>query len=111
MSEERRKFTYRYGSDIEDVLKKTMKNYNISSLNKLIDKLIFDATLYMPKEIKRLEKELSNSNVVLQKTQQNFVEVEQKYEELRELLIRGNEIEEKIKSHLNGKKDTNRRKS
>ncbi len=110
MKEERIKFTYRYNSDIEDILKREMKRYNISSLNKLIDRLVLDATVNMPKTIKGMEKELSNARVLLQKVQREFEEVEEKYKELKELLIRESEIKEKIKININGKEDTYSRK-
>ena len=53
--EDRKKFTYRYDDKTEKLLIEGLKKFNLSSLNKLIDKLIVDALVPVPSGSKRNE--------------------------------------------------------
>ncbi|MGA2406090.1 MAG: hypothetical protein ABSF81_04985 [Bacteroidales bacterium] len=55
---DRKKFTYRYNDETEKLLSSGLKKFNLSSLNKLIDKLIVDALVRFPEEQKAMRQEI-----------------------------------------------------
>lgn len=60
MESDRIKFTYRYSKETETLLTTALKRLGLTSLNKLIDKLILDALVELPKEQNRLKKEINS---------------------------------------------------
>ena len=58
--EDRKKFTYRYDEETEKLLSAGLLKFNLSSLNKLIDKLIVDALVRFPQEQKEMEQEIKD---------------------------------------------------
>jgi len=50
--EDRKKFTYRYDDETEKLLTAGLGKFNLSSLNKLIDKIIVDALVRFPQDQK-----------------------------------------------------------
>jgi predicted transcriptional regulator len=56
--ENRKKFTYRYDVETEKLLSAGLNKFNLSSLNKLIDKLIVDALVRFPQEQKTMKQEI-----------------------------------------------------
>jgi len=65
--EDRKKFTYRYDDETEKLLTAGLEKFNLSSLNKLIDKLIVDALARFPQE----QKELNHKITELQEALKN----------------------------------------
>jgi len=58
--EDRKKFTYRYDDETEKLLSAGLEKFNLSSLNKLIDKLIVDALVRFPEEQKTMKQEIKD---------------------------------------------------
>jgi predicted transcriptional regulator len=77
--EDRKKFTYRYDNETEKLLTAGLEKFNLSSLNKLIDKLIVDALVRFPQEQKTMKQEIKDLQDIFKKCQ-----VE------KELIISGN---------------------
>jgi len=65
--EDRKKFTYRYDDETEKLLSAGLLKFNLSSLNKLIDKLIVDALVRFPEEQKTMNQEIKNLQESLNK--------------------------------------------
>ena len=65
--EDRKKFTYRYDDETEKLLTKGLKKFNLSSLNKLIDKIIVDALVRFPQEQKTMNQEIKDLQESLNK--------------------------------------------
>ena len=78
--EDRKKFTYRYDDKTEKLLNKGLNKFNLSSLNKLIDKLILDALVRFP---------------------QDQIEMNHKISELQESLNKCEAKKEQTEIHLN----------
>ena len=58
--EDRKKFTYRYDDKTEKLLTEGLDKFNLSSLNKLIDKLIIDALVRFPHEQKEINQKITD---------------------------------------------------
>jgi septal ring factor EnvC (AmiA/AmiB activator) len=58
--EYRKKFTYRYDDETEKLLTEGLKKFNLSSLNKLIDKLIVDALVRFPQDQREMKQEIKD---------------------------------------------------
>jgi uncharacterized protein YukE len=58
--EDRKKFTYRYDDETEKLLSAGLNKFNLSSLNKLIDKFIVDALVRFPQEQKTIKQEITD---------------------------------------------------
>src|SRR5450759_174643 len=65
--EDRKKFTYSYAEETEKLLTAGLNKFNLSSLNKLIDKLIVDALVRFPQEQKEMEQEIKDLQESLNK--------------------------------------------
>ena len=65
--EDRKKFTYRYDEETEKLLTAGLNKFNLSSLNKLIDKLIVDALVRFTQEQKEMEQEIKDRQESLNK--------------------------------------------
>ena len=65
--EDRKKFTYRYDDETEKLLTEGLKKFNLSSLNKLIDKLITDALVRFPQDKKEMKQEITELQEGLKK--------------------------------------------
>lgn len=65
--EDRKKFTYRYDEETEKLLTAGLNKFNLSSLNKLIDKLIVDALVRFPEEQKTMNQEIKDLQESLNK--------------------------------------------
>ncbi len=65
--EDRKKFTYRYDDETEKLLSAGLLKFNLSSLNKLIDKLIVDALVRFPEEQKTMNQEIKELQESLNK--------------------------------------------
>jgi hypothetical protein len=78
--EDRKKFTYRYDDKTEKLLNEGLNKFNLSSLNKLIDKLILDALVRFP---------------------QDQIGMNHKISELQECLNKCEAKEEQTEIHLN----------
>jgi predicted transcriptional regulator len=67
--EDRKKFTYRYDDKTEKLLNEGLNKFNLSSLNKLIDKLIVDALVRFPQDQKEKNLEIKDLQECLKKCQ------------------------------------------
>ena len=65
--EDRKKFTYRYDDETEKLLTAGLKKFNLSSLNKLIDKLIADALSRFPQDQKEMKQKITKLQEGLKK--------------------------------------------
>jgi cell division septum initiation protein DivIVA len=65
--EDRKKFTYRYDDETEKLLTAGLNKFNLSSLNKLIDKLIIDALVRFPQDQKEMKQEITELQEGLKK--------------------------------------------
>ena len=65
--EDRKKFTYRYDDKTEKLLNEGLNRFNLSSLNKLIDKLIVDAMVRFPQDQKEMNLEIKDLQENLKK--------------------------------------------
>ncbi len=100
MENDRIKFTYRYTSDIDRLLKEALKKFGITSLNKLIDKLIFDALVNQPKEIKSLKTEIAKMNKDFSNLGESNRLQEKTLKDLKSLIKQEYEIKDKINKIL-----------
>jgi hypothetical protein len=67
--EGRKKFTYRYDDKTEKLLIEGLKEFKLSSMNKLIDKLIVDALYRFPQDQKEMKQEIKDLQVRFKKCQ------------------------------------------
>jgi hypothetical protein len=95
--EDRKKFTYRYNTDTEKLLNEALKKYNLSSLNKLIDKLIVDALVAFPDEQKTLKHQVKESQDKFNKCTIEKGQVENKLNQLKLAIKQDFENKEVIK--------------
>ncbi len=95
---ERRKFTYRYDEETEELLNKAMQNFGFSSMNKLIDKLIVDALVDLPKHISYNEKQITTLTNDLSNARKDKVSILKEFKTLKELIIQEQEVKKKIES-------------
>ncbi len=65
--EDRKKFTYRYDDKTEKLLNEGLNKFNLSSLNKLIDKLIVDALVRFPQDQKEMSQKITELQESLKK--------------------------------------------
>ena len=65
--EARKKFTYRYDDETEKLLTAGLVKFDLSSLNKLIAKLIVDALVRFPQEQKTMNQEIKDLQESLNK--------------------------------------------
>lgn len=96
METERKKFTFRYGGDIEAMLNKALENASSNSLNKLIENCIFEALEKHPKDIKRLNLELSKASEEIKALKQKNTEIYRNFAELQRLILEERAIKDKI---------------
>ena len=74
--EERKKFTYRYDDDTEKLLSAGLDKFNLSSLNKLIDKLIVDALVRFPEQQKAMKDEIQDLHEKFKKCKEEKEQIE-----------------------------------
>jgi len=86
--EDRRKFTYRYDDKTEKLLTEGLKKFNLSSLNKLIDKLIVDALVRFPQGQKEMEENIIELNESLDKCNKEKKQIEVQLNRLKDALKR-----------------------
>ena len=94
--EDRRKFTYRYDDETEKLLTEGLKKFNLSSLNKLIDKLIVDALVWFPQEQKTMKQEITDLQESFKKCLVEKEQTEIHLTRLKEALKRDIENKETI---------------
>ena len=94
--EDRKKFTYRYDDETEKLLTEGLKKFNLSSLNKLIDKLIVDALLRLPEQLEKTEKAAWDIHESLIKCEKEKTQIEIKLNKLKDALKRDIENKEII---------------
>jgi asparagine synthetase B (glutamine-hydrolysing) len=97
---ERLKFTYRYSSDIEELLNKAMQKRGLKSMNKLIDMLILEALVELPHEIREREKKLDSYSKSLQKTETERDKALSQLYELKSLITQEKNIKKRIENIL-----------
>jgi predicted transcriptional regulator len=95
--EDRKKFTYRYDDETEKLLTAGLKEFNLSSLNKLIDKLIADALVRFPQEQKIMKQEIKDLQESLKKCKDEKEQIEIHLNRLKAALKRDIENKEIIK--------------
>lgn len=95
--EDRRKFTYRYDDKTEKLLTEGLNKFNLSSLNKLIDKLIVDALVRFPQEQKTMNQEIKDLQESLNKCKVEKEQTEILLTRLKAALKRDIENKETIK--------------
>jgi hypothetical protein len=95
--EDRKKFTYRYDDETEKLLSAGLEKFNLSSLNKLIDKLIVDALVRFPEEQKTMKQEIKERQDVFKKCQGEKEQIEIHLTRLKAALKRDIENKETIK--------------
>ena len=95
--EDRKKFTYRYDDETEKLLTAGLGKFNLSSLNKLIDKLIVDALVRFPQDQKEMEQEIKDLQESLNKCQEEKEQTEIHLNRLKAALKRDIENKETIK--------------
>jgi hypothetical protein len=93
--EDRKKFTYRYDDETEKLLSAGLEKFNLSSLNKLIDKLIVDALVRFPQGQKEMEENIIELNESLDKCRAEKKQTEINLNRLKEALKRDIEKKEK----------------
>jgi septal ring factor EnvC (AmiA/AmiB activator) len=94
--EDRKKFTYRYDDETEKLLTEGLKKFNLSSLNKLIDKLIVDALVRFPEHLKEMNHEITELQEDLKKCQAEKEQTEIHLTRLKAALKRDIENRETI---------------
>lgn len=94
--EDRKKFTYRYDEETEKLLTAGLNKFNLSSLNKLIDKLIVDALVRFPQEQKEMEQEIKDLQESLNKCKMEKEQTEIHLTRLKAALKRDIENKETI---------------
>jgi len=95
--EDRKKFTYRYDDETEKLLTEGLKKFNLSSLNKLIDKLIVDALVRFPRDQKEMEENIRDLLESLDKCMAEKKQTEIHLNRLKAALKRDIENKETIK--------------
>ena len=95
--EDRKKFTYRYDDETEKLLSAGLLKFNLSSLNKLIDKLIVDALVRFPEEQKTMKQEIKDLQDSFEKCQGEKEQIEIHLTRLKAALKRDIENKETIK--------------
>ena len=95
--EDRKKFTYRYDDETEKLLTEGLKKFNLSSLNKLIDKLIVDALVRFPEQQKEMKEKLTDLQDSFKKCQVEKKQIEIHLTGLKAALKRDIENKETIK--------------
>ena len=94
--EDRKKFTYRYDDKTEKLLAEGLDKFNLSSLNKLIDKLIIDALVRFPQEQKTMKQEIKDLQDSFKKCQMEKEQIEIHLTRLKAALKRDIENRETI---------------
>jgi hypothetical protein len=94
--EDRKKFTYRYDDETEKLLTEGLKKFNLSSLNKLIDKLIVDALVRFPQDQKEMKKEITELQESFKKCNTEKEQIEIHLNRLKAALKRDIENKETI---------------
>jgi len=94
--EDRKKFTYRYDDKTEKLLNEGLNKFNLSSLNKLIDKLIVDALVWFPQEQKEMEEKIKDIQESLNKCKVEKEQTEIHLTKLKAALKRDIENKETI---------------
>ena len=94
--EDRKKFTYRYDDKTEKLLNEGLKEFHLSSLNKLIDKTIIDALVRYPEHIREIEKSFEDLNNDFFKCMKEKKQIEIQLNKLKEALKRDIENKEII---------------
>jgi hypothetical protein len=95
--EDRKKFTYRYDDDTEKLLSAGLEKFNLSSLNKLIDKLIVDALVRFPEQQKEMKDKIKDLQDSFKKCQVEKEQIEIHLTRLKTALKRDFENKETIK--------------
>ena len=95
--EDRKKFTYRYDDETEKLLMAGMKKFKVTSLNKLIDKLIVDALVHAPQRIEEFTKACEDMTNDFFECQKEKKRIEIQLNKLKEALKRDIENKEIIK--------------
>ena len=94
--EDRKKFTYRYDDETEKLLTEGLKKFNLSSLNKLIDKLIVDALVRFPQDQKEMSQKITELQESLKKCKTEKERAEVHLNRLKAALKRDIENKETI---------------
>jgi len=94
--EDRKKFTYRYDDETEKLLMAGMKKFKVTSLNKLIDKLIVDALVHAPQRIEEFTKACEDMTNDFFECQKEKKRIEIQLNKLKEALKRDIENKEII---------------
>jgi hypothetical protein len=94
--EDRKKFTYRYDDETEKLLTAGLEKFNLSSLNKLIDKLIVDALVQLPEQLEKTQKAAWDIHESLFKCEKEKKQIEIKLNKLKDALKRDIENKETI---------------
>jgi septal ring factor EnvC (AmiA/AmiB activator) len=94
--EDRKKFTYRYDDETEKLLTEGLKEFNLSSLNKLIDKLITDALVRFPQDQEKMKQEIKDLQENFKKCQAEKEQTEIHLTRLKAALKRDIENRETI---------------
>lgn len=97
---ERRKFTYRYDEETEELLNKAMQKLGFSSMNKLIDYLIQEALVNLPREIKENEFKINTISKSLQKAETERDKALTNLLELKSLITQERDLKKKIETIL-----------
>jgi len=92
----RKKFTYRYDEETEKLLSAGLNKFNLSSLNKLIDKLIVDAMVRFPQEQKEMKEKITDLQESFKKCQEEKEQSEIHLTSLKAALKRDIENRETI---------------
>ena len=95
--ENRKKFTYRYDDETEKLLSAGLEKFNLSSLNKLIDKLIVDALVRFPEQQKEMKDKIKDLQDSFKKCQGEKEQIEIHLTKLKTALKRDIENKETIK--------------
>lgn len=95
--EERKKFTYRYDDNTEKLLNEGLTKFKISSLNKLIDKLIYDALVQNPIELNALKTQIQELQNKLNICQAQKGQVDKQFAQLKSAVKQDFENRERIK--------------
>lgn len=94
--EDRKKFTYRYGDKTEKLLNEGLNKFNLSSLNKLIDKLIVNALVRFPQDQKEMNLEIKDLQESLKKCKVEKEQAEVHLNKIKAVLKRDIENKEII---------------
>jgi septal ring factor EnvC (AmiA/AmiB activator) len=94
--EDRKRFTYRYDDETEKLLLAGLEEFELSSLNKLIDKLIVDDLVRFPEEQKTMKQEIKDLQDSFKKCQGEKEQIEIHLTRLKAALKRDFENKETI---------------